>query len=113
LNNETALPKYFQARRAYTNATYEYAIAHAHTLARISVLVSALQVRRKGLPTAQELSRDRFEVDADSQYPAEAPYVANFGVTQTRLCLIGHLETPLAHSNKYSVCERTSHYGRR
>jgi adhesin transport system outer membrane protein len=76
--------EYFQARRAYTNATYEYAIAHARTLAGMGVLLSALQVSREGLPTAQELGQDRFEVDADSQCPAEAPYVATFEVTQTR-----------------------------
>ncbi len=74
--------EYFQARRAYTNATYEYAIAHARALAGMGSLLSALQVRREGLPTVQELGQDRLEVDADSQCPAVAPDVATFEVTQ-------------------------------
>ena len=65
--------EYFQARRAYANATYEHAIAHARTLAGMGNLLSTLQVGRDGLPTAQELGQDRREVDADSQCPAEAP----------------------------------------
>jgi len=68
--------EYFQARRAYVNAAYEHAIAHARTLAGMGKLLSALQVGRDGLPTAQELGQDRLEVDPDSQCPAEAPYVA-------------------------------------
>lgn len=76
--------EYFQARRAYTNATYEYAIAHARTLAGMGALLSALQVKREGLPTAQELGQDRFEVDADSQCPTEAPNVASYEVIQHR-----------------------------
>ena len=68
--------EYFQARRAYINATYEHAIAHARTLAGMGNLLSALQVGRDGLPTARELGQDRFEVDADSQCPAVAPAIA-------------------------------------
>ncbi|MBW8370483.1 MAG: TolC family outer membrane protein [Thiobacillus sp.] len=67
--------EYFQARRAYVNATYEHAIAHARTLAGMGTLLSALQVGRDGLPSAQELGQDRWEVDPDSQCPAEAPIV--------------------------------------
>lgn len=76
--------EYFQARRAYVNATYEYAIAHARTLAGMGKLLAALQVSRDGLPTARELGQDRFEVDPDSQCPAEAPFVAPFDVAQYR-----------------------------
>ena len=76
--------EYFQARRAYTNATYEYAIAHARRLAGMGMLLSALQVSREGLPTVQELGQDRLEVNVDSQCPAEAPYVATFDFTQNR-----------------------------
>ncbi len=65
--------EYFQARRAYLNATYEHAIAHARTLAGMGELLSALQVGRDGLPTAQELGQDRKEVDPASQCPAQAP----------------------------------------
>jgi adhesin transport system outer membrane protein len=65
--------EYFQARRAYTNASYEHAIAHARTLAGMGNLLPALQVGREGMPTAAELGQDRRDVDADSQCPAEAP----------------------------------------
>ncbi|MBT9540720.1 MAG: TolC family outer membrane protein [Thiobacillus sp.] len=68
--------EYFQARRAYANATYDRAIAHARTLAGMGSLLSTLQVGRDGMPTAQELGQDRQEVDADSQCPAETPLVA-------------------------------------
>jgi adhesin transport system outer membrane protein len=67
--------EYFQARRAYVNATYEHAIAHARTLAGMGNLLPTLQVGRDGMPTAQELGQDRREVDAASQCPAEAPLV--------------------------------------
>lgn len=69
--------EYFQARRAYSNATYDYAIAHARTLAGMGALVPALQVAREGMPTAQELGQDRKSVDAaDIQCPGEAPVLA-------------------------------------
>lgn len=67
--------EYFQARRAYVNATYEHALAHARTLAGMGNLLATLQVGRDDLPTAQELGQDRQEVDPGSQCPAEAPLV--------------------------------------
>lgn len=67
--------EYFQARRAYVNATYEHALAHARTLAGMGSLLATLQVGRDDLPTARELGQDRQEVDAASQCPAEAPLV--------------------------------------
>ena len=78
--------EYFQARRAYVNATYEHAIAHARTLAGMGSLLTALQVGRDGMPTAQELGQDRQEVDPDSQCPAEAPLVtASLGPTPRKI----------------------------
>ena len=68
--------EYFQARRAYANATYDHAIAHARTQAGMGSLLATLQVGRDGLPTAQELGQDRLEVDPDSQCPAVAPVMA-------------------------------------
>ncbi len=68
--------EYFQARRAYINATYEHAIAHMRTLAGMGSLLSALQVGRDDLPTAREIGQDRMEVDASSQCPAVAPMIA-------------------------------------
>jgi hypothetical protein len=46
-------------------------------------LLSALQVGRDGMPSAQELGQDRWEVDPASQCPAEAPIqmVSNAGLT--------------------------------
>ncbi len=67
--------EYFQSRRAYINATYEYAIAHMRTLAGMGSLLTALQVGRDGLPTAREIGQDRLEVDAGSQCPAVAPMI--------------------------------------
>jgi adhesin transport system outer membrane protein len=73
--------EYFQARRAYVNATYEQTIARARTLAGMGRLLSTLEVGREGMPTAEELGQDRHEVDAESQCPAEAPHVeANLGM---------------------------------
>jgi adhesin transport system outer membrane protein len=65
--------EYFQSRRAYVNASYDHAIAHARTLAGMGGLLAALGVGRDDLPSAQELGQDRLEVDPDSQCPAEAP----------------------------------------
>ncbi len=65
--------EYFQARRAYVNATYDHAIAHARTLAGMGTLLPTLQVMREGLPTARELGQDRQNVDPADQCPAEAP----------------------------------------
>lgn len=79
--------EYFQARRAYTNANHDYAIAHARTLASMGSLVSALQVAREGMPTAQELGQDRKGVDAaDIQCPGEAPALAvnEFDIAQAK-----------------------------
>lgn len=67
--------EYFQARRAYVNATYEHAIAHARTQAGMGNLLSALQVGRDNLPTLKELGQDRWEVDPASQCPAVAPVI--------------------------------------
>lgn len=86
--------EYFQARRAYTNATFEHAIAHARTLASMGRLLSALQVARDGLPTAQDLGQDRFEVDAESQCPAEAPFVATGDFAPKRTTITPSPPTP-------------------
>jgi outer membrane protein, adhesin transport system len=65
--------EYFQARRAYVNATHDHAIAHARTLAGMGTLLSALDVGREGLPTPQELGQDKQGIDTDGQCPAVAP----------------------------------------
>lgn len=68
--------EYFQARRAYVNATHEHAIAYVRTQAGMGNLLSALQVGRDNLPTLKELGQDRWEVDPASQCPAVAPVIA-------------------------------------
>lgn len=75
--------EYFQAQRAYTNATYEHAIAYIRTQAGLGNLLTALQVGREGLPTAKDLGQDRLDVDADSQCPAVAPLIPTSQANQT------------------------------
>ncbi len=67
--------EYFQARRAYVNASYDRAIAYARTQAGMGNLLAALQVGRDNLPTLKELGQDRWQVDPASQCPAVAPLV--------------------------------------
>ena len=87
--------EYFQARRAYVNATFEHAIAHMRTLAGMGKLLPALKVARDGMPTLNELGQDRFEVDADSQCPAVAPMVSiNYADTTPRISTPALLTSP-------------------
>ena len=65
--------EYFQARRAYVNATHDHAIAHARTLAGMGTLLATLEVGREGLPTPQELGQDKQGIDSEGQCPAVAP----------------------------------------
>ena len=65
--------EYFQARRAYVNATHDHAIAHARTLAGMGTLLAALEVGREGLPTPQELGQDTQSSEAEGPCPAVAP----------------------------------------
>lgn len=65
--------EYFQARRAYTNATTDHAIAHARTLAGMGELMRTLEVARDGLPSPAELGHDSTGVDPDGQCPIAAP----------------------------------------
>ncbi|MBR0567711.1 TolC family outer membrane protein [Azoarcus sp. L1K30] len=65
--------EYFQARRAYTNATYDRITAEARTLAGMGHLMRALEVAREDLPTASELGQDRNGVDVAEMCPADAP----------------------------------------
>ncbi|NDP48644.1 MAG: TolC family outer membrane protein [Sulfuriferula multivorans] len=67
--------EYFQARRAYVNASYDHAIAYLRTQAGMGNLLAALQVGRDNLPTLKELGQDRFQVDPASQCPAVVPAV--------------------------------------
>ncbi len=65
--------EYFQARRAYANASYDLIIAQARTLAGMGTLMNALQVAREGLPSAADLGQDRGGIDPATLCPPEAP----------------------------------------
>ena len=88
--------EYFQARRAYTNATYEHAIAYIRTQAGLGNLLTTLQVGREGLPTAKDLGQDRLEVGAESQCPAVAPLIPTIGQTPRMSAVTPTLPTPPA-----------------
>jgi len=63
--------EYFEARRAYVNATYDYALAHGRTLATMGRLLKALDVSREDLPSAEEAGQTRNPVNPDTICPAE------------------------------------------
>ncbi|MFA7384004.1 MAG: TolC family outer membrane protein [Desulfurivibrionaceae bacterium] len=63
--------EYFEARRAYVNATYDYALAHGRTLAAMGRLLKALGVSREDLPSAEEAGQTRNPVNPDTICPAE------------------------------------------
>jgi outer membrane protein, adhesin transport system len=65
--------EYFQARRAYTNAVYDQAIAVARTLVGMGRLLPALQVSRSDLPSLADIGQDRTATDPATACPAEAP----------------------------------------
>ncbi|WMC11227.1 TolC family outer membrane protein [Oceanimonas pelagia] len=63
--------EYFQASRAYTNASYDRGIAIARTLNAMGQLLPALNVVSDELPTLGELGAEPISVDADSACPAD------------------------------------------
>lgn len=65
--------EYFQARRAYANASYDLIIAQARTLAGMGKLMNALEVAREGLPSATDIGQDRGGIDPETLCPPEAP----------------------------------------
>jgi adhesin transport system outer membrane protein len=62
--------EYFEARRAYVNASYDYALAHGRTLASMGRLLKALGVSREALPSLEDVGQDRLQVDPDQICPA-------------------------------------------
>ncbi|MBW6521567.1 MAG: TolC family outer membrane protein [Desulfoarculaceae bacterium] len=62
--------EYFEARRAYVNASYDYALAHGRTLAAMGRLLKALGVSREALPSPEDVGQDRQQIDPDSICPA-------------------------------------------
>lgn len=65
--------EYFDARRAYVNASYDQVIAQARTLSGMGQLMSALGVARENLPAGEELGQDRAGVDPETVCPPEGP----------------------------------------
>lgn len=65
--------EYFEARRAFVNATYDQFIAQGRTLSGMGQLMSALGVAREGMPGAAELGQDRSGVDPESICPPDGP----------------------------------------
>jgi len=63
--------EYFEARRAYVHASYDYALAHGRTLASMGRLLKALGVSREAMPSAEDAGQARYEVDPDALCPAE------------------------------------------
>lgn len=65
--------EYFQARRAYVNASYDLITAQARTLTGMGQLMSALEVSRDDLPSAAQAGQDRIDSDPADLCPADAP----------------------------------------
>lgn len=63
--------EYFEARRAYVKASYDYAVAHGQTLATMGRLLKALGVSREALPSPEDEGQDRRQIDPDSICSAE------------------------------------------
>ncbi len=64
--------EYFQARRAYSNASYDYILAHARTLAGMGQLLTALGLREENLPALSSLGEERNEINPENLCPAQA-----------------------------------------
>jgi len=65
--------EYFEARRAYVNASYDQLIAQARALNGMGRLMTALAVAREDLPAAGEIGQDRSGIDPASVCPPESP----------------------------------------
>ncbi|SFH68077.1 TolC family outer membrane protein [Modicisalibacter xianhensis] len=65
--------EYFEASRAYSNATYDLEMARARTLAALGQLLPALEVSRSGIPTLTELGSDGVVIDGETICPVQAP----------------------------------------
>ncbi len=63
----------FQARRAYVNALNDHGIAYVRTHAAIGNLLQTLSLKSIETPSIAEMGEDRFDVDAATACPAEAP----------------------------------------
>lgn len=69
--------EYFEARRAYVHASYDYALAHGRTLAAMGRLLSALGVSRESMPSPEEAGQERRQIDPDAICPADVVVKVN------------------------------------
>ncbi|ABE42275.1 TolC family outer membrane protein [Polaromonas sp. JS666] len=67
--------EYFQANRSYVNASYDQIIAQARTLAGMGQLVTALNVKRGDVPSAQDAGQDRTGIDPAELCPQDETVV--------------------------------------
>lgn len=65
--------EYFDARRAFVNASYDQVIAQARTLSGMGQLMSTLGVARETLSAGEELGQDRTGIDPESVCPPDGP----------------------------------------
>ncbi|WP_431023497.1 TolC family outer membrane protein [Halomonas sp. H5] len=65
--------EYFEASRAYANAQYDLALAHARTLAAMGSLLPALGITREGLPSLADLGSDGISLSPEDICPDMAP----------------------------------------
>ncbi|MDX3773508.1 TolC family outer membrane protein [Chromatiaceae bacterium AAb-1] len=73
--------EYFQASRAYSNATFDLSMAVARTLTGMGQLLSAIELVRDGLPTLADLDAQPIAVDPATACPA---YDLNETITALR-----------------------------
>lgn len=65
--------EYFQARRAYVNASYDQMIAQGRALSGMGQLMSSLGVAREDLPAPADIGQDRSAIDPETVCPPDAP----------------------------------------
>lgn len=67
--------EYFEARRAYVNATHDQIVAQARSLASMGQLLKTMGVVREDLPTVSDLGQneDEYKADPETMCPPETP----------------------------------------
>ncbi len=63
--------EYFQSQRSYANASYDYLLTHARTLAEMGQLLTALDVRSANIPLPGELDSPHEGYDVEAICPAQ------------------------------------------
>ena len=84
--------EYFQAKRNYTVAQHDLAIARARTLHNTGSLLTELKIQREKLPSAQQLRQDR---DLSKNQELACPAEANEPMTIDKAMLMASNLTPV------------------